>query len=160
MIESFKYCQNNKGLVINAFVIMSNHIHMIIRANENSDGLSAIIRDMKKYTSKELLKWVRESNKESRKEWLEVVFKYHAKYNSNNKTYQVWQQNNQPKVCLHPKFIAQKIDYIHHNPVTAGIVERPHDYLYSSARNYMNIGSAILEVAVLDFGVEEGFVMT
>jgi putative transposase len=160
MIESFKYCQKNKGLVINAYVIMSNHIHMIIRANENSDGLSAIIRDMKKHTSKELLKWVRESNKESRKEWLEVVFKYHAKYNSNNKNYQIWQQNNQPKVCLHPKFIAQKIDYIHNNPVAAGIVDRPEDYLYSSARNYLDIEHAILKVSVLDFGVEEGFVMT
>jgi putative transposase len=49
MIESFKYCQKNKGLVINAYVIMSNHIHMIIRANENSDGLSDI--DLKLQTS-------------------------------------------------------------------------------------------------------------
>ena len=38
MVESLSYCQDHKGLVINAYLLMSSHMHMICRANEDSDG--------------------------------------------------------------------------------------------------------------------------
>jgi hypothetical protein len=44
----------------------------------------------------------------------------------------------------------QKIDYIHNNPVIEGIVEHPHEYLYSSARNYAEI-QGLLEVTIAEF---------
>jgi len=138
---------------------MGSHIHLILTAKEGSDGLSAIIRDMKKHTSKQLLKWILESGKESRKEWLEIVFKYHAKYNKNNGIHQIWKQDNQPKQCLHPKFTLQKLNYIHYNPVVAGIVDRPEDYRYSSARNYAGHDDCLIEVKMIDFGVQEGYVL-
>jgi len=98
VISSLEYCQKNKGLKVHAYVIMSSHIHMVISAKEESIGLSNIIRDLKRHTSKILLEWVLESGRESRKEWLRVVFNYHAKHNSNNTNYQVWKQDNKPKV--------------------------------------------------------------
>jgi putative transposase len=52
-------------------------------------GLSEIIRDFKKFTIKEIIKWINESNNESRKEWMQMVFKLHANMNSNNSLYQV-----------------------------------------------------------------------
>ncbi len=36
------------------------------------------------------------------------------------------------------QFIFQKINYIHNNPVEAGIVDKSEDYLYSSARDYVH----------------------
>ncbi len=160
LLESFRYCVKNKGLVINAYVIMSNHVHIIVTAQESSVGLSAIVRDMKKYTSKLLLNWVLKSGEEKRKDWMEVVFKYHSKFNRRNKNYQIWQQDNKPMVCSHPKFTSQKIEYIHQNPVIAGIVDKPDDYRYSSARNYSGRNDFLLKVDVIDFGVQEGFVLT
>jgi REP element-mobilizing transposase RayT len=138
-LDSLRLCQQNKGLVVHAYVIMSNHVHLVLRAEEGSIGLSSITRDMKKYTSKTLLKWLLNNPKESRKDWLEVVFRYHAKYNSKNTHFQLWQQGNRPKIMLHPRFIWQKLNYIHENPVKAGIVGRAEDYLYSSARNYTDV---------------------
>jgi len=41
-----------------------------------------------------------------------------------------------------------KLDYIHNNPIRAGIVEKPEDYLYSSARNYVNM-KATIEIDLL-----------
>jgi len=158
-IDSLKYCQKNKGLIVHAYVIMSNHVHLVLRAEDESAGLSAIIRDLKKFTSKELLKWLLNNPVESRKDWMEVVFRHHAKYNKRNKTYQLWKQENRPKIMLHPKFIGQKLEYIHNNPLKAGIVDQPEDYIYSSARNYMDRDDYVLEVSVLDFGVQEGYVM-
>jgi len=160
IINSFKYCQNNKGLKVHAYVIMSNHIHLIVSADEKSDGLSNIIRDFKKYTSKSLIKWVINNNKESRSAWMELVFKYHAKYKSNNSTYQLWQQHNRPKAIMYPRFTRQKIGYIHFNPIAAGLVDNACHYLYSSARNYSEGYSTLIDVDVIDFGSEEGFVFS
>ncbi len=159
LIDSFQYWMTNKGLVVHAFVIMSSHVHLILTAKEHSDGLSSVIRDMKKHTAKQLLKWVLKSGKESRKDWLEMVFKYHAKYNKNNKQYQLWQRDFHPKVCLHPRFTNSKIDYIHQNPVVTGVVSDAIDYVYSSARNYARRDDYLMKVCVIDFGVQEGYVV-
>lgn len=32
LIDSFKHCQEHKGFILNAFVIMTNHVHLIARA--------------------------------------------------------------------------------------------------------------------------------
>jgi putative transposase len=72
-INAFRYCIENKGLKIYGYVIMSNHIHAIIQATEDMSTLSDLIRDYKKHTSKEIIKWMNESNKESRKEWMQMV---------------------------------------------------------------------------------------
>lgn len=135
IIQSLKYCQENKGLNLNAYVIMPSHIHLIVSAKEGSKGLSYIIRDFKSHTFRELEKFIMHNKAESRKEWLKVIFEYHAKYNSNNTNWQIWKQDNRPKILLHPRFMMQKIQYIHNNPVVDAIVEKPEDYLYSSARN-------------------------
>jgi putative transposase len=159
LIDSFKYCRENKGLVLYAYVIMTNHVHIIARADKSTSGLSDIIRDLKKFTSKAILNWVKESNKESRKEWMQMVFQYHAKYNTNNSEYQVWEQNNRPKEIVLPRFARQKLNYIHYNAVRAGYVDRPEDYPYCSYRSYYDEQRDILlAVEILDFGSEEGFI--
>ncbi|HEX5152617.1 MAG TPA: hypothetical protein VFW07_14300 [Parafilimonas sp.] len=43
----------------------------------------------------------------------------------------------------------QKLDYIHGNPVKAGFVEKPEDYLYSSARNYYGM-KGLIDIDMLD----------
>ena len=135
LIESLAYCQKNKGLELYAWCVMSNHIHMIIKAGEGF-VLSDILRDFKKFTSKKIVKAIEENPQESRKEWMLAIFKNAGAYNSNNKEYQFWQQNNRPIELYTDRVISQKLDYIHDNPVEAGWVESPEQYLYSSARNF------------------------
>ena len=159
VIDSLKYCQSHKGLILNAFVIMPSHIHLIARCKSSKEGLSSIIRDFKKYTSKQLLNFLLKSNKESRRKWLKVVFTYHAKYNSNNSKYQLWQQNNRSKHLIYPRFTLRKLNYIHWNPVKDGIVLKPEDYLYSSARNYTSFENCLLDVECIDYGIDIGFIM-
>ena len=118
-----------------AWVIMSNHIHLIAKAKEGY-LLQHIMRDLKKFTSKQIIKAIEESNIESRKNWMLAIFKRAGMYNSNNKNYQFWQQNNKPIELFSNAVIDQKLDYLHQNPVKAGIVDFAEDYRYSSARNY------------------------
>jgi REP element-mobilizing transposase RayT len=63
--DSLNYCIANKGLTVHAYVYMSSHIHVIISSQENE--LQDIIRDLKKYTSKEFIKAIKELP-ESRRE--------------------------------------------------------------------------------------------
>ena len=78
IIESLSYCQKEKGLIIYAWVLMSNHIHMIVGAS-GENPISSIIRDFKKFTSKAILKELQENIQESRKKWMFNLFEYAGK---------------------------------------------------------------------------------
>ena len=78
------------------------------------------------------------------------IFKAAGQRNSQNRNYQFWRQNNQPKEVLpyHGSFKNQKMDYIHNNPVKAGMVEKAEDYLYSNARDSSG-GKGLIDVESL-----------
>ena len=135
IVDSLKYCQENKGLLLYAWVIMTNHVHLIISSKEGIKQ-EDIIRDLKKHTSKQLLKLIEENSRESRRNWMMRTFKRAGEKNSNNKYYQFWRQDNHPIELTTNEMMEQRLDYIHHNPVVEGIVDEPEYYLYSSARDY------------------------
>jgi len=145
IIDSLKYCQQNKGLSLFAYVIMSNHLHVL--AQSETGNLSSIIRDFKNHTAKKFLE-ILNSEEESRRNWLKMVFEYHAL--NKNQTFQIWTHENHAEHIYSQKFIEQKVDYIHYNPVRAGIVEKPEDYIYTSARNYAEL-DYVLDVIKVTF---------
>lgn len=109
--------------------------------------LSDIMRDFKKFTSKEIVKAIAEVN-ESRKDWLMNRFEFAAKYIKKNKNFKFWQDGNHPEELISDEFIDQKLNYIHNNPVEEMIVSEPEDYLFSSARDYAGI-KGLLDVELL-----------
>lgn len=148
LIEIFAYCTKEKGLRIHAYVVMSNHVHMIISTN-GTNPLEDIMRDLKKYSAYRILREIKENVTESRKEWMLFLFAKAGKANSNNTHYQFWQQDNHPiELDLHSGILLQKLDYIHQNPVKAGWVSMASAYIYSSAIDYED-GKGILEIALL-----------
>jgi putative transposase len=128
-IESLKYCQENKGMVLHAWIVMTNHVHLIIRSNTSK--LEHIVRDLKKYTSKQIIKAIQENNVESRKEWMLNIFAYAGKNNKNNTTFQFWKQDYHPIELNSAEKIKQRLDYLHQNPVRSGLVLEPWHYKYS-----------------------------
>ena len=72
-----------------------------------------------------------------------------GKLNKQNKDFQLWQQDNHPVPLTTMTIAHQKLDYIHNNPVEAGIVGKPEDYLYSSARDYYGTGG-LIDIILLD----------
>ena len=69
VVDSLRYCQKNKGLLLYAWVIMSNHVHFIISAQQGTK-LSNILRDFKKHTSVQILRAVQNNPRESRRVWM------------------------------------------------------------------------------------------
>ena len=143
IVDALKYNQANKGLIIYAWCLMSNHLHMVAEADEGHH-LSDILRDFKKFTSKAIVNEIQDNPEESRKKWMLNEFAFAGKYKSNIKNYKFWQDGNDAKEIQTTKFLEQKVEYIHENPVKAEIVENAVDYVYSSAMNYAG------EVGLLD----------
>lgn len=146
IIESLDYCIKNKGMILYGYVIMSNHIHLIIQSQDGK--LSDLIRDFKKFTAKNILDKI-QVVPESRKEWMLERFKLAAEKHTRNKNYQFWQYGNHAEEIYTNKFMWSKLDYIHLNPVRAGLVEKASQYIYSSANNYIN-DSGLLKIEKVD----------
>lgn len=103
LLDSLAYCRREKGLILYAYVIMSNHLHLIAQAKETS-RLSDILRDFKKFTSAMIIKSIQEEP-ESRRDWLLLIFRYYARFNKNNSLHQLWQHDNHPIELYSPDFI-------------------------------------------------------
>jgi REP element-mobilizing transposase RayT len=145
VIECFDFCIKNKGMILYSYVIMSNHIHMIVQSEDGK--LSDLIRDFKKFTSKQILDKI-QNEPESRREWILERFKLATVSHSRNKNFQFWQLGSHAEEIYSEKFMWSKIDYIHFNPVRAGLVSNPQDYLYASASNYVE-GKGIIDVEIV-----------
>jgi REP element-mobilizing transposase RayT len=127
IVSNLQYCQQNEGLDIFCYAIMSNHFHAIVRRNEKE--LSELLGRFKSTTAKQIIKAIENNPKESRREWLLYMFNYFAKQNEQYSKYHFWQYKNQPVVLYTNEVIDQKRDYIHHNPVRAGLVANVQDYI-------------------------------
>ena len=121
---------------------MPSHIHLIAKT-EGDVSLSDMLRDFKSYT-KQIIKMIEESPTKSRREWLLYMFEFYGNKNAHNVKYQFWQQNNHAFDLFSNKFIDQKVNYIHNNPVEARIVTEPHFYVYSSAYQFTDLKLAEL----------------
>lgn len=84
-----------------------------------------------------------DNTRETRKEWLNMIFEFHAKFNKRNGDFQFWAHENHAIELFGTEMIESRMTYIHQNPVKAGIVEKPEEYLYSSARNYVGLKGLI-----------------
>jgi len=146
IVESLIFCQKEKGLIIYAWCLMPSHLHMIVSANTGKN-LADIIRDFKKFTSKKIIETIKGIN-ESR-DWLLNKFQFAAKTHSKTEQYKFWQDGFHP-IILETNFsMEQKLNYVHQNPVEAGIVFEPQHYRLSSAINYCG-GLGLINVIFLE----------
>lgn len=131
--DSWKYCIQEKGLRIHAFVIMSNHFHLI--ASSEGIPLNRVIQAFKAYSAKKLMEAIANHPGESRRKWLlESFSKAGVETHRPNR---VWQGGSKYIALFNSKQIRNCLKYVHNNPVKAGIVDTPESYIHSSARAYV-----------------------
>ncbi len=94
IIENLKHCQERKNLELYAYVLMTNHLHMICSCRKHP--LSDILRDFKTFTSKELMKMIIDLPMESRRDWLVKSLRGAGKKSPQNKNFKIWQRGNYP----------------------------------------------------------------
>ena len=125
------------GNYILGYVLMPNHVHVLIGFKNSGIQLNKIIGSGKRFMSYDIMNRLQILDD---KECLSVLANSVSKSERNDgKRYRVWQKSFDWKECKSDKFIIQKLNYIHENPVRQEIVGNPEDYLYSSAVDYSGL---------------------
>jgi REP element-mobilizing transposase RayT len=140
VLKTLHYCRENKGLKLFAWVLLDNHMHLLAA----SEQLPKTMQEFKSFTARELIRLAQKDGRE----WLLAQFKFYKTHHKGDSHYQVWQEGYHPQVITTEDMLRQKIEYIHYNPVKAGLVDKAEDWPYSSARNYLGLGG-LLEVDAL-----------
>ena len=123
---SLQFLVQHKRIELNAFVIMNNHIHLIWQPLPRH-ALKSIQLSFMKFTAQQL-KFAYTDEKNSLIEQCRV--------NKADREYQVWKRKPLSiELCSESVFF-QKLEYIHYNPVKAGLCNFPEEYYYSSALFY------------------------
>lgn len=127
-----------KGLIIYAWCLMSNHLHLVARCREEFQW-PYILRDLKRYSTKEILAELdNEKEPDCRRKWMMQRFESPDNITRRLAKYHFWQDVNHLELCkaTDPAGVLQKISFIHQNPVRVLLVDKPESYIYSSARDY------------------------
>jgi len=124
IINCLNFLVQNKKVKINAFVIMSNHIHIIWQAMAGN-SLNQVQTSFKKFTSKQFIKLLEADKK------LDLY-----EVNAADRKHYFWKRNSLGVELFTAAIFHQKLDYIHSNPINAGLCNFPEEYKYSSALFY------------------------
>lgn len=111
------------------YVIMPNHIHLILYFKEQN-RLSDWMRDMKKFTATKIRQTIENSGNASTLEKLRI--------NQTGRVFKIWQARFDDVYLEDKRLLETKLDYIHLNPLQEqwNLVKLPQEYRYSSAVFY------------------------
>jgi REP element-mobilizing transposase RayT len=148
LIDNIKHYREKYKFNILAYVIMPSHFHWIVEVNPKLGTISDVMRDIKKYSAWDILEEIEKTEKH-----VTEIFNTAAKgYPKQRRKF--WISRFDDEVIRNERMYWTKLHYIHNNPVKAGLVNKPEDYKYSSARNYLIEDHSILEVDIEFGGVE------
>jgi REP element-mobilizing transposase RayT len=126
IIESLQFLVTQKRITLYGFVVMSNHVHIIWQPLFGFSP-STIQASFMKHTAKQLKASLEKNDTEK-------LAMY--KVNKYDRTYQVWKREPLSVELRTPAVFNQKLEYMHNNPVAAGLSNTAESYYYSSARFY------------------------
>ncbi len=123
-----------KGHHIIAYVIMHNHVHVLIAFSDTPTSINTIIGNGKRFIAYELVKRLQQKGEigllNQMSDWVNKTEKLI------NKKHEVFEPSFDKKECFTINFMKQKVNYIHLNPCKKGLVQLPEEYLHSSATYY------------------------
>ncbi len=140
LLDSLNFYRHQYNFALLGYVIMRDHLHLLLWPRDEP-SISAFMRDFKTFTAKRI---INQAEAEGRQEWL-LKFREagEATHRGANK---VWQDSYWDKNIFSERFLRQKLNYMHRNPLRAGLVTEPAAYPYSSYRNYVMGDESLIEI--------------
>ena len=117
--------RRSAGLLYFGYAIMPDHFHIV---TDGKRSPSDTLRYLNGVTAKRVLDYLKEN------EFTSSLLKLRETVKERGYKHSVWEHHSDKFLLTSEDMFMQKIDYIHNNPVKDGLVEKPEDYLYSSAR--------------------------
>ena len=127
IVDSLSFLVQNKRVVIYGFVIMDNHLHLIWQISSEHKQEN-VRRDFLKFTAQKIKFDLQENHPNVLKQF---------KVDLKDREYQFWKRSSLSIDLFSKRVFEQKLDYIHNNPVKAGLCNLPEQYFYSSAAYYL-----------------------
>lgn len=124
--DCLHFMVENKRIELNAFVVMNNHIHLIWQPLPGHSLFSIQLCFMKFTAQQMKFTLIKDNNPLLEK----------CRVNKKDRAYQIWKRNPLSVELSSQKVFLQKLEYIHDNPVKAGLTLYPETYHYSSALFY------------------------
>ena len=130
--ESLNFCHREKGLRINAYVIMPTHLHLVVFDSEfNPNRLSKTVAGFRRFTGHEMVRF-----------WQahlpSVFLSGLSASRRSDRQYQFWQQSRHPEAIWTHAFLQEKVAYLHDNPRRKGLVRGATDWRFSSAAHWFS----------------------
>ncbi len=145
IVDSLKHLRKQKRIQVNDYVLMPTQMHAILWP-ESGSMIPAVMRDFKRYTSRAISDRL---ERDGKVQFLERFAKARFKGKGNTR-YKIWQDGYHPEMIFREAFCRQKMEYIHNNPLKAGLVSDPVDWKYSGARNYLLGDQSVIELDLLE----------
>lgn len=135
------------------YVLMPDHAHAII--NIQKCNISQWLHKVRGNSARKILKWLREGQYGTSLKKLELKHPQKRRH-----THAVWQKDPSIIDLWSPKFVRQKLNYLHLNPVRAGLCQHPAEWKWSSCRAYLphQVGGVPIEIDWQGYWKEEEFV--
>lgn len=140
LIDSLNYYRFQYPFRLLGYVIMPDHMHLVTFPKEAA-MLSNMMRDFKKFTATRI---IRQAQVEQNQKLLDAFI--YAGTETGRSDKKVWQDDFWEVNIYTEHFLRQKLNYIHRNPVRAGLVAKPEEYAYSSYRNYVLNDDRLIEI--------------
>ncbi len=147
LIEVIKHYQRRYRFAIHGYVIMPSHFHWILTVNPALGTISDLMRDIKKSSAWQILDQISCDGRSD----LAAVFSQGASGGRGGKR-KFWMERFDDEVIRNAAMFRTKLDYMHNNPVRAGLVDCAEAYKYSSAKYYL-----VGEQSLLRVEIPEGF---
>ena len=117
--------RKSAGFLLFAYVIMIDHMHLLTsRPSTTSD----VLRVLKGLTARRIIDYLKANS------YFDSLAKLQHQKQDRNYRYSVWQTEKNVLPIVSEGMFMEKLNYIHQNPVRAGLVENARDYRWSSAR--------------------------
>jgi putative transposase len=139
ILDSLTWLRKENRMRLHGFVLMPSHLHAIVLPINRSIG--DLLQDFSSFTAHAILGQIRKDNRQ------DLIEFFHERRRDKREEHSIW-QDVQAKNIFSEKFLKQKMEYIHQNPVTKewNLVKDRADYKYSSACYYDNDQQPVIEI--------------
>ena len=120
ILEDLEFYRKKHQFLLHAYVIMPDYLHLLLSLRGNGN-ISKIMHDFKSHTAQQINRTLRRKGA-------------------------LWQEGFYDHVIRDEGDFKKRIDYIHKNPSTSGLVKEIADYRFSSFRNYFMEDDSVIKI--------------
>ena len=156
IIDNLKFYRRKFAFKLFGFVIMPDHIHLLILLGKKHNNISRVMQDFKSHTAKEIINVIKTGRRKpslspysdaSEGSHLPQDYRWIEKGKIHTPSInKIWQKDFYDFNIYSEKKLEQKLNYIHYNPVRASLCKKHEDWKWSSYHNYFLDDNSVIKI--------------